>query len=381
MEPVTVPPQATPWPFSLITTARREASKPTIEPSKQSPTNSRPGSSSKIPRPVSPAKSETKSEPKAETKTESKTESKPESKSEAGPATTSTVTVTPTTPATPQPITPITDSATNNPAVPSTPIGRPSFLSPLQSPLTSPTASPPSGIFSPTAAPSILSTTSEPPAISLDAAVLDTTPILNVKLTLPTSRLSPTAAGLKLRLIASLPEGCEKPISFHTRGTIFDPECPLLGRGGFWGIADSNRRPVRVGANKAIAEEKGGKEKKICARLHAEGGFLDFQGGDFITVRPGETVEVEKLFPREDLVGLKRGDAYTVYSRPDREKKKPARIMRAKWGERDEVAEGVTWVDEAEDGWEKVDLAHVVRDRGWFEVVVVVGNSVRFLVV
>ncbi|CCX31629.1 Protein of unknown function [Pyronema omphalodes CBS 100304] len=351
-----------PWPFSLITTARREtqrstpeppAAQSTPEPPKQSTTNSRPGSSSRIPRPASPTKSEA-----------------------AGPATTAT--------ATPQPTASISEpgqpasTSTAATATPSAPVGRPSFLSPLQSPLQSPVATPPSGLFSPTAAPSILSTTSEPPAISLDATLLDPTPILNVKVTLPTPRLVPTAPGLKLRLTASLPSGSSRPISFHTRGTIFDPQCPLLGRGGFWGIADSNRRPVRAGNNKASSEEK---EKKICARLHAEGGFLDFQEGDFITVRPGEEVVVEKLLVREELVGLKRGEAYTVYSRPDREKKRPARIGRAKWGEREEVAEGVTWTENVEEGWEKVDLAHVVRDRGWFEVIVVVGNSVRFLVV
>lgn len=123
---------------------------------------------------------------------------------------------------------------------------------------------------------------------------------------------------------------------------------------------------------------------KACLRSHAAGeALLDFDGC-FVTLRPGESVVVEKVLP---VVGLVQGEAYTVYSRPDREKK---RASRARWryGTREELAESAFWVsDEEEEGgeeeWCRVDVSHVVRNRGWEreDMEVVVGNSVRFHVV
>ena len=89
----------------------------------------------------------------------------------------------------------------------------------------------------------------------------------------------------------------------------------------------------------------------------------------------------ETFLPASQLAGvLVPGEAYTVYSRPDRERKRAAR-GRGKVGTREEVAEGTVWVGEAEEEWCRLDVSHIVRDRDWVEVVVVVVNSVRFMVV
>lgn len=196
-------------------------------------------------------------------------------------------------------------------------------------------------------------------------------PELNVKLSLPKSRYDKNSNGLRLRLTATLAPHVTEPLSFYRRGTIFDELCPLLGRGGFWGIADSQRRPVRVANDDAASIKKG------CTRAHADGeAFLEF-GDSFVTLYPGDELILDKLLPAKDLKHLHSGEAYTIYSRPDREKKKPARA-RCKWGTREELAESAFWMGEADDEWTKLDVSHIVRDRDWEELVVIVGNSVRF---
>jgi hypothetical protein len=111
------------------------------------------------------------------------------------------------------------------------------------------------------------------------------------------------------------------------------------------------------------------------------GAKADERGGSFVTLYPGQEFVVDKLLPAKDLKHLNAGEAYTVYSRPDREKKKPSKA-RYKWGTREELAESAYWMGEAEDDWTQLDVSHIVRDRDWEqELVVIVGNSVRFQVV
>jgi len=102
--------------------------------------------------------------------------------------------------------------------------------------------------------------------------------------------------------------------------------------------------------------------------------------GSFTTLVPGVPLTFEKLLPTSALGGLTPGSSYTLYSRPDREKKRPSRA-RCKLGGREEVAESAFWLGEEEDEWTKLDVSHIVRDRDWDELEVVVGNSVRFAVV
>lgn len=102
----------------------------------------------------------------------------------------------------------------------------------------------------------------------------------------------------------------------------------------------------------------------------------------FVTLYPGQDLVCEKLLPAKDLEVLVPGESYTVYSRPDREKKRPVKVAKCKWGTREELAESTFWCGEASgEGWTKVDVSHIVRDREWTEMVVLVGNSVRFHVV
>ena len=254
-----------------------------------------------------------------------------------------------------------------------------------------------------------------------------------MKLSLPRARYHKAAAGgLRLKLTARLAPHMAAPVSFHRRGTIFDDLCPLLGRGGYWGVADAARKPVRLPAPSTSAPASGAgsepreqrrerKERKPCMRAHASGeSFLEFgdryvqsprfateragadDGASFVTLHPGQEYVVEKLLPARELAALRSGQAYTVYSRPDREKKRPARVARCKWGTREELTESAFWCSEEEDGgidaddgdglwegagakkddaWTKVDVSHIVRDRNWFEMVVLVENSVRFHVV
>jgi hypothetical protein len=100
-----------------------------------------------------------------------------------------------------------------------------------------------------------------------------------------------------------------------------------------------------------------------------------------VTLYPGQEFVVDKRLPARDLKHLTSGEAYTVYSRPDREKKKPSKA-RYKWGTREELAESAYWMGDVDDEWTQLDVSHIVRDRDWEEeLVVIVGNSVRFQVV
>ncbi|KAF8543834.1 hypothetical protein BDD12DRAFT_874058 [Trichophaea hybrida] len=211
--------------------------------------------------------------------------------------------------------------------------------------------------------------------------ITTTTPELHVKLSLPRARYEKSSApGLRLKLTAKLAPHIDQPVSFHRRGTIFDDLCPLLGRGGFWGIADAARRPMRsVGANAGEAEGI----RRVCTRVHdGEEGFLEF-GDNFVTLYPGQDLVCEKLLLAKDLEALVVGESYTVYSRPDREKKRPAKVPRCKWGTREELAESTFWCGDESGGegtgWTKVDVNHIVRDRDWIEMVVLVGNSSGFM--
>lgn len=254
-------------------------------------------------------------------------------------------------------------------------------------------------------------------------------PELHVKLSLPRARYDKAAAaGLRLKLTAKLAPHMAGPVSFHRRGTIFDDLCPLLGRGGYWGVADASRKPVHLSAPSTSASAPGAggepreqrrerRERKPCVRIHTgDDGFLEFgdryvcgvhltkrvsadDRASFVTLHPGQEYVVEKLLPARELAALNSGQVYTLYSRPDREKKRPARVPRCKWGTREELAESAFWCSEEEDGgtdagdsgggggeggdeaWTKIDVSHIVRDRKWFEMVVLVGNSVRFHVV
>ncbi|KAI5846772.1 hypothetical protein BZA05DRAFT_476106, partial [Tricharina praecox] len=213
------------------------------------------------------------------------------------------------------------------------------------------------------------------PLPTLPTPPVFTSPTISIQLSLPHPRYSSTRSrGLKLCLTATLLGPCSTPISFLRRGTIFDAACPLLGRGGFWGVADSQRRPVMLDA------ADGGKR---CTRMHAQGngeGFLGFDE-NFTTLHPSIPQVFEKLIPASLLVGLSAGSSYTLYSRPDREKKRPS-TARCKLGGREEVAESAYWLNgDDEDGWAKLDVSHIVRDRDWEEILVVVSNSARFVVV
>ena len=82
-------------------------------------------------------------------------------------------------------------------------------------------------------------------------------------------------------------------------------------------------------------------------------------------------------------VGTLAPGVYSVYSRPDVVLRRPGR---AAWraGTRDEIAECALWVgEEEEEGWARVDVSHVLRDRGWEKapMEVVVANTARFTVV
>jgi hypothetical protein len=109
-----------------------------------------------------------------------------------------------------------------------------------------------------------------PPQLESDFPALQP-PEIHIKLSLPKARYDQNSTGLSLRLTASLAPHVNKPLSFYRRGTIFDELCPLLGRGGFWGIADSHRRPVRGAVDETASV------KKSCTRVHADGEtFLEF---------------------------------------------------------------------------------------------------------
>ena len=114
-------------------------------------------------------------------------------------------------------------------------------------------------------------------------------PELHVKLSLPRARYDKAAAaGLRLKLTAKLAPHMAAPVSFHRRGTIFDDLCPLLGRGGYWGVADASRKPVHLSAPSTSASAPGAgsepreqrrerRERKPCVRVHAgDDGFLEF---------------------------------------------------------------------------------------------------------
>jgi hypothetical protein len=118
------------------------------------------------------------------------------------------------------------------------------------------------------------STTTGSPPPSACSTFPSLPPQLLVTLSLPKARYSPGMPGLRVKLTARLAPHIPTPISFIRRGTIFDPHCPLLGHGGFWGIADAGRRPVKFPPSVMPPIEA----KKLCLRSHqnAEIAYLGF---------------------------------------------------------------------------------------------------------
>ena len=104
-----------------------------------------------------------------------------------------------------------------------------------------------------------------------------TRPTISVQVSLPQGGRYSRArsrGGLKLRLTATLVGAEAGAVSLLRRGTIFDGACPLLGRGGFWGVADAQRRPVRIEHD----PDADGATKR-CTRTHVRAGegFLAFE--------------------------------------------------------------------------------------------------------
>lgn len=277
-------------------------------------------------------------------------------------------------------------------------------------------------------------------------------PHIHIKLSLPRARFekSGLSGGLRVKVTARLVPGGNndhtKPISFWKRGTVFDTkDCGGVGL-AFLGIADRGRKRVRGNPGMWWEREKSGgsmsmsmtgsvvggglfgrrkgaaaAEDERSSRDAGSGdiGYLEFED-NFITLNPNQDLVFEHVFPAADLAQLlSAGESYTIYSRPDRERKKPA-MAKCKFGTKEELATSAYWLadlddegvlggdfateettvvlggdadgewaeggmmgdaDESDRGWVQVDVSHIVRDRDWMEIPMVVENMVRFHVV